>query len=213
MSVVRRFFRALSLLAAVAGLALAGSPSAQAETKFKPISVQYIAALAGPTATSGTGAENWGLWPIDPGPRGVWLKYFDILKAVGFSPSAWKFNQDDWWLDENGLIMEHPGYGMPPGKYLVSGARETVGVLTIHPKDQTGTQRWELDKGATIYDVTHLKCRSARYRPAAPGKLCTPANVLRNNFPVKPGTEMPAVEDCSKQDYTVLFIIGVEDKG
>ena len=25
--------------------------------------------------------------------------------------------------------------------------------------------------------------------------------------------EMPAVEDCSKQDYTVLFVIGVEDKG
>ena len=24
---------------------------------------------------------------------------------------------------------------------------------------------WELDSGATLYDVTHLPCRSARYTP------------------------------------------------
>lgn len=205
--------RVLAVLALVGGLVLAGVAPSRAEATFKKIPTQFIAALAEPAASSGTGAEAWGLWPIDPGPRGVWLKYFDILKAVGFAPSAWKFNQDDWWLDENGLIMEHPAYGMPPGKYLVTGNREKAAVLTIHPKDQTGAQRWELEKGATIYDVTHLKCRSARYRPAAPVTLCTPANVLRNNFPVRPGAEMPQVAGCSKQDYTVLFVIGVEEKG
>jgi len=38
-------------------------------------------------------------------------------------------------------------------------------VLTIHPKDKDGNERWELADGATLYDVTHLGCRSARYTP------------------------------------------------
>ena len=47
-------------------------------------------------------------------------------------------------------------------------------VLTVH-KDG----RWELDKG-TLYDVTHLPCRSARYTPAAPATpagTCAPTQV------------------------------------
>ncbi len=46
----------------------------QAETIFKPVPLQYIAALGDPKAMSGMGAQTWGLWRVDPGPRGVRLK-------------------------------------------------------------------------------------------------------------------------------------------
>ena len=46
-------------------------PQAKAATTFKPIPTQFLAALGSPLAGSGTGAENWGLWTLDPGPRGV----------------------------------------------------------------------------------------------------------------------------------------------
>jgi hypothetical protein len=62
---------------------------------------------------------------------------------------------------------------------------------------------------ATIYDVIHLPCRSARYTPAAgadPG-ACSPASAQRSNFPVTPGGAMPPVAGCHKQDYAVLFIV------
>ena len=39
-------------------------------------------------------------------------------------------------------------------------------MLTIHPTDSHGDSRWELNQGATLYDVTHIVCRSARYTPA-----------------------------------------------
>ena len=42
---------------------------------FRRISpIQFIAADDSPTATSGHSAKNWGLWRLDPGPRGVWLR-------------------------------------------------------------------------------------------------------------------------------------------
>ncbi|MFO0701061.1 MAG: hypothetical protein U0236_17705 [Nitrospira sp.] len=34
-----------------------------------------------------------------------------------------------------------------------------------------GDRRWELDQGATLYDVTHLACRSARYTPVTVGGM------------------------------------------
>ena len=37
-----------------------------AETKIRRIPVQYIATLALGGASSGTGAESWGLWRVDP---------------------------------------------------------------------------------------------------------------------------------------------------
>ena len=40
-------------------------------------SIRFIAALGDPSASSGTGAEHWGLWRDDPGPRGVFLKDYD----------------------------------------------------------------------------------------------------------------------------------------
>src|SRR2546422_2387958 len=57
--------------------------------KFRRISPQYIAALADPTATSGNYAESWGLWRLDPGPRGVRLDGYARLKAAGIAPARW----------------------------------------------------------------------------------------------------------------------------
>ncbi len=184
------------------------------QTKFRRISTQYIAALGDPGATSGSGAQLWGLWPVDPGPRGVKLNRYPSLKdAGGIAPARWKFDETDWWLEEHGLIMEQPTVPLPPGKYVVTGARKMTAVLTIHPADNHGDQRWELDQSATLYDVTHLACRSARYTPTTVGGSCSPANAKQSAFPVAPGGAMPPVEGCAKQDYAVLIVIGmaVED--
>lgn len=181
--------------------------------KFRRIEPQYIAALGDPAAKSGTGAEAWGLWSQDPGPRGCKLDRYPQLKASGVAPSQWKFDTKDWWLEEHGLIMEKPTFPLPPGKYLVTGDRDVTTVLTIHPKDKSGTERWELANGATLYDVTHLGCRSARYTPANETKIpCTPENVRTTGFPITPGATMPAVNGCRKQEYTVLIVVGLPEK-
>ena len=105
--------------------------------------------------------------------------------------------------------MEKPDFPVPPGKYVVTGDREVVSVLTVHPTNEDGVTRWELDRGAKLYDVTHLPCRSARYTPATGNSSCSPAKAQRTAFPVTPGGPMPPVEGCSKRDYAVLFVIGV----
>lgn len=180
------------------------------QTKFKRISTQYIAALGDPDATSGNGAQLWGLWPLDPGPRGVKLnRYQSLREAGGIAPAGWRFDETGWWLEEHGLIMEQPTVPLPPGKYVVTGARKVTAVLTIYPADSHGDRRWELDRGATLYDVTHLACRSARYTPATAGSSCSPAKAKQTAFPVAPGGAMPPVEGCTKQDYAVLIVIGV----
>jgi hypothetical protein len=192
---------------AMAPLVLPGL--AAAETLFKPIPTQYIAALGDPTASSGAGAESWGLWRLDPGPRGVALDGYAALTANdGVAPANWRFDGADWWLEEHGLIMEQPEFPLPPGQYVVTGGRTVTAVLTIHPKGDDGGQRWELDRGATIHDVTHLRCRSARYTPAS-ADSCSPAKARQTDFPVAPGAEMPPVEGCNKQDYQVLIVIGM----
>ncbi len=178
-------------------------------SKFKRIEPQYIAALADPNATSGNNAKSWGLWALDPGPRGTSLDRFDQLKTTGVAASGWKFDASDWWLEEHGLIMEPPSFPLPPGKYLVTGDRKVTTVLTIHPKDKSGNQRWELADGANIYDVTHLGCRAARYRPETANKSCSPANVRLTGIPVRPNVAMPVVNGCRQQDYAVLIIIGL----
>jgi hypothetical protein len=132
-----------------------------------------------------------------------------LTDAGGVAPARWKFDGTDWWLEEHGLIMEQPTFPLPPGKYVVTGHRKVTAMLTIHPADKNGDRRWELDKGATLYDVTHLACRSARYTPAAVGASCSPANAKKSAFPVSPGGTMPPVEGCTKQDYAVLIVIGV----
>lgn len=187
------------------------SALANTEVKFKRIPTQFIAALGDPDASAGTGAETWGLWRQDPGPRGVWLSLFPKLQAVGgYGPGNWKFDTNDWWLDENGLIMEQPDFPMPAGKYLVTGEREVTTMLTVHPKDQNGAQRWELAEDAKLFDVTHMPCRSARYTPIEGNTAsCSPANADQSLFKVAPGSEMPTVPGCQKQDYSVLIVIGV----
>ena len=204
----------IGLLIMVAALGPSAQVAGKDQPKFKRISTQYIAALADPGATSGSGAQTWGLWRQDPGPRGVRLDRYAQLQAAGdIAPARWKFDSKDWLLEENGSIMEAPEFPISPGKYLVTGDRAVTSVLTIHPMDKDGVQRWELGDGAKIYDVTHLGCRSARYTPGAGKNACSPANANRTGFPVTPGAEMPAVDGCSKQDYAVLIVIGmaVED--
>jgi hypothetical protein len=208
--------RAISIWIATLLAVLSFSPSAQAEakaeTKFKRVATQFIAALGDPGATSGTNAESWGVWRQDPGPRGVRLENFSELKnAGGVTPSQWIFDAKDWWLEEHGLIMEKPDFPLPVGKYLVTGDREVTAVLTIHPKGGDGGQRWDLDKGAKLYDVTHLPCRSARYAPATAESSCSPSNAVSKAFPVTPGAAMPPVDGCKKQDYAVLFVVGVAE--
>ena len=179
-------------------------------SKFKRIEPQYIAALADPKATSGNNAQSWGLWTLDPGPRGSRLESYDQLKANGgLTPAGWKFDPADWWLEEHGLIMEQPTFPLAPGKYVVTGDRKVTTVLTIHPKDKDGNQRWELADGANLYDVTHLGCRAARYKPTSASNSCTPANVRLTGIPVRPGVAMPVVNGCRQQDYAVLIIVGL----
>jgi hypothetical protein len=38
---------------------------------------------------------------------------------------------------------------------------------------------------------------------------CSPAKARQSDFPVTPGAPMPAVENCHKQDYQVLIVLGV----
>jgi hypothetical protein len=183
-----------------------------AATNFKPVPTQFLAALGDPAAKSGTGAEKWGLWTLDPGPRGVRLDQYDQLKAAGnVAPAKWTFDPQEWWLEEHGLIMEQPAPSVPAGRYMVTGDRTVQTILTIYPKDANGAQRWELADGATLYDVTHLRCRAARYTLSAGSKACTPAMVDANRFPVPPGDRMPLVSGCEAQDHAVLFIVGVEE--
>ena len=182
--------------------------------RFKPIKTQFIAALGNPDASSGTGAQHWGLWKSDPGPRGVWLSDFDNLQAKGgLAPAKWQFDNGEWWLDENGLLMEKPTFPMSPGHYVVTGEREVTTLLTVHAPDQNGDQKWELHGDARLYDVTHLPCRSARYSSINGESTCSPTKVTNTRFPIIPVDPMPAVEGCHKLDYSVLFVIGMLVEG
>ena len=197
-----------------AGLTALALPSvlraAELELKFRRIPTQFIAALGDPKATSGNNAQTWGIWRQDPGPRGVRLESFEQLKAAGgIAPARWHFDDSDWWLEEHGLIMEPPEFPMPAGRYLVTGNRQTQAMLTVHDKAADGTQQWTLNNSATLYDVTHLGCRSARYTPMTSGGSCSPTRANQSDFPVSPGAAMPPVAHCHKQDYSVLIVIGV----
>ncbi len=86
---------------------------------------------------------------------------------------------------------------------------DVVRVDAIVEETHGGERRWELDSGATLYDVTHLACRSARYTPVTDGGSCSPAKAQKTAFPVAPGGAMPPVEGCRKQDYSVLIVTGV----
>jgi hypothetical protein len=178
-------------------------------------STQFIAALGDPNANSGVWSteQPWGLWPLDPGPRGIWLRDYKSStdsdqntstvtgRAPITTPSGWTLDPTDWWLEEHGILMEAPQFPIPNGRYLVTGGRDVVTGLTI----QNG--RWRLDDDHVLFDVTHLPCRAARYRTAA----SSPAAANPRDFPVAPGATMPSVSGCTKQDYAVLFLVGKAD--
>jgi hypothetical protein len=200
----------LAVFTMLLALAPAAHGAGPDRSQFTPVAPQFIAALGDPAATSGNNAQTWGLWHVDPGPRGVPLFLYDRLMEVGgVAPAKWKFDSKDWWLEEHGLIMEKPTFPLAPGRYLVTGDRDVTTVLTVHRPDAAGHQRWELADGATLHDVTHLACRSARYTPAGGQKACSPANAPRSAFRVAPGLPMPPVDGCNKQDYSVLIVVGV----
>lgn len=184
---------------------------ALAETRVRQIDTQFIAALGQGSDTHGNHAETWGLWTIDPGLRGVWLSLFPALSVAGMAPVGWRYDAQDWWLEEHGLIMEPPQFGLPAGQYIVTGGRQVTSTLTIGAPDAIGAQTWELSDGATLEQVTHLGCRAARYTPAK-GQECTPANASTAAFPLKPADSMPAVTDCAKKDYNVLFVVGLVEE-
>ena len=207
---MRNVLRAVAVMGTMLALAAPMHGAGADQTAFTRVAPQYIAALADPGATSGNNAQTWGLWSVDPGPRGVPLYLYQRLIDVGgVAPANWKFDSQDWWLEEHGLIMEKPTFPLRPGRYQVTGDREVTTVLTVHRPDKNGNQRWELADGATLYDVTHLACRSARYTPAASQNACSPAKAPKAAFRVAPGRPMPPVDGCNKQDYAVLIVTAV----
>merc|ERR550514_989853 len=91
--------------------------------------------------SSGVGASTWGIWRVDPGPRGVRLNEYPRLAAAGgVARAGWQFDREDWWLEEHGLIMEKPDFPLPAGRNelawlnhdAASRGRESA-VLTVHP--------------------------------------------------------------------------------
>lgn len=200
MSLTRR-----SLLSGLA--AVAASPALGQSLSFP---TRYIAALGDKMANAGTDAQTWGLWPLDPGPRGVWTDDFAALTARGGrAPAGWQFDPAAWWLEEHGLIMEAPQFPLPPGRYVVTGGRQTTSLLTIAAPAADGKQAWALKDGASLYDVTHLRCRAALYT-ALPGQSCTPDKTPTGVFPMDPDRQMPMISGCAKVDYQVLIVIGMQ---
>ncbi|KAH8092267.1 hypothetical protein JL720_5235 [Aureococcus anophagefferens] len=163
--------------------------------KINPI--QFVAALGDPTA-AGTGAQDWGIWRADPGPRGVRLGLEQLEK--GKATAGWAFDGNDWWLEAR-PDHEQPD-PLPAGKYVVAAA--------VHGARRRQGGGWTLRDGS-LYDVTHLPCRSARYTPP-PGGACCP-RAPREGLPVTPGgAAMPASRALLEAGLRRLFIVGVEDK-
>ena len=177
--------------------------SVSSSPKFTKISTQFIAALGEPSARHGTGAQQWGIWTVDPGPRGVRLEQAQHLITTGRASKGWIYDPKEFWIEEHGLIMEPPSFPLQDGDYLVTGGRATTTILTIQG------DAWSLKEG-TLYDVTHLPCRSARYIPQDGSK--GPLNAVKEDFPVTPGAAMPDIEHCTRLDYWVVFVVGLVQK-
>jgi hypothetical protein len=209
MKILQKRIRHLGQALIAAGVLLTAMP-AYSEAKVSRIPTQYIAALGDSQASSGSDAATWGLWAVDPGPRGVDISDFqDLVANAGIAPDGWQFNRSGWWLEEHGLLMEAPTFPLPAGQYVVTGGREVTSILKVGEPDATGKQSWDLMDGATIYDVTHLGCRAALYSEKDAGTSCSPDLAPMSVFPMSAGREMPSVEGCSKRDYRVLIVIGM----
>ena len=210
---------ALPSLVVGAGAGAAADDSGSSKMKFQRYpQLRFIAALGDPKASSGTGADQWGLWRDDPGPRGFYLRDYERKLKNNVAPGGWTLDKDAIWIEEHGLVMPSPGdlprtslskstkESLPYKRYVVTGDREITTVLTVFLDG-----RWELAKGS-LYDVTHLPCRSAKYTPASGSGSCVPSADDQKVFPVKPGAEMPRLSNpsCDKLDYAVLFVLGEE---
>eukprot|EP00549_Striatella_unipunctata_P008823 CAMPEP_0118708594 /NCGR_PEP_ID=MMETSP0800-20121206/22004_1 /TAXON_ID=210618 ORGANISM="Striatella unipunctata, Strain CCMP2910" /NCGR_SAMPLE_ID=MMETSP0800 /ASSEMBLY_ACC=CAM_ASM_000638 /LENGTH=239 /DNA_ID=CAMNT_0006611865 /DNA_START=118 /DNA_END=835 /DNA_ORIENTATION=+ len=193
----RRAFVLSTTVALAANFVLANA-APPGFSRINPI--QFIAALGDPKSSEGANAKEWGIWTVDPGPRGVFLKDFSYFqKNNNIAPAGWTFDNKDWWVEEHGLIMEKPNFPLQPGEYLVTGGRQTTTVLEVKPSGE-----WKL-QDAKLFDVTHLPCRAARYKGGSP------KNANLKDFPVEPGAIMPSVSGSDKQDYAVIFVIGKKD--
>jgi hypothetical protein len=161
--------------------------------KFRRIEPQFIAALGDPAATSGNGAQSWGFWNQDPGPRACRLDHYPQLKATGVAPAQWKFDASDWWLEEHGLIMEKPTFPLPAGKYLVTGDRDVTTVLTVHPKDRMGfwgNNRLFAFQQRQASAVGEIRKIPAGRLPSRPGRNAIPStrtNTVFRQGPASPG--------------------------
>ena len=205
-----KFTRRSWISSAFAAIFTARAATPALAAKYNRIPLQYIAALAPEGAKSGTSAETWGLWREDPGPIGVWLRLYQTLRQVGgIGPTGWRFDIDDWWLDENGLIMKAPDFPIPAGQYYVTNGEEHISLLTVDAPDENGKQSWSLSDDKTIANVTHGPCRSARYTPNDGTGSCSPENADRSVFPLKPGESPPDVKACHKKEYAVLIVFGL----
>ena len=210
MKALVNFTRRQWLTSALGLMVASASSSLLAQTKIRRIQTQYIATTAPAGATSGNGAETWGIWTVDPGPIGVWLRLYQSLQKAGnIAPSGWKFDINDWWLDENGLIMKSPEFPIPAGQYYVTNGEQHISLLTIEQSDTEGKQAWSLSDDKTIGDVTHGPCRSARYTPKTGLGTCSPKDANRAAFPLKAGESPPLVRGCNRKQYAVLIVFGL----
>ena len=167
-SVSRRILFIGSLLLA-AGLQQPVHASGVDLSKFKRIEPQFIAALGDPGATSGKGAQSWGFWNQDPGPRACKLDHYHQLKAVsavllGVATDGNSTLRTGGWRNM-ALIMEKPTFPLAPGKYLVTGDREVTTVLDNSAQGQgrqsaVGTRR---RRNPQQMSPIRRGCRSARY--------------------------------------------------
>ena len=82
-------------LAFCAALVVLAAGPAHAEERFVRTQTQYIAALGSPDASAGEDAHTWGLWEVDPGPRGVWISNYDALIADRDAPMI-RVGSENW---------------------------------------------------------------------------------------------------------------------
>ena len=147
-------------LTGIAAATLLGPSTAQAEMKkLRPI--QFIAALGDKDASSGKGAQEWGLWRLDPGPRGVQLGAYEKLAAKGGkAPAGWQFNDKAWWLEEHGLIMEEPAplHARRSGELAGMPAVVALETCSLGPLKET----WRRPEGP--------RCRSPPALPVGRGR-------------------------------------------
>jgi len=204
---------ALSSIAAAAQLYQTAVYTPSGYRRVSP--TQFVAALGDPNSNSGTNAREWGVWAQDPGPRGVFLRNYrtGIVQqqrppeddddyndgTMMTAPAGWKFDPNDWWLEEHGIIMESPAFPIRPGRYLVTGGRVVTTGLTVR---EDGS--WKLDDPkARLYDSRTCRAvrrgtdRTRRRRRAEARADLSP----RNNriFPCYPGRRCRTLRDATSK--------------